>query len=173
MDIDKNFDKKIEELKAKLPSLGDDIGNSCAALTLTSILNVLDLDELKRYYFTNLAVPFSGFGTYISKKGWKGPCGVISGALAAIGIIIGGKEQLNKNEYMNVYMTAIKFASRFEKQFGSVSCSEICGIDLSNPNGLKQYVKDEIWKKKCQHFVLFAIDQVRKSTGNSLKEKWC
>ena len=69
-------------------------------------------------------------------------------------------------------MTAFRFASRFEKQFGSVSCSEICGINLGEPNGMKEYVKNEIWKKKCQYFVLYAVDQVRRLTDSSLKKKW-
>jgi len=172
MEINERFDDKIEELKEKLPSLGKNIGNSCAALTLTSILDVLGLIEFKHHYYTNLAIPFSGFGAYTSKKGWKGPCGVVSGALAAIGLIMGGKEQLNKNEYFNAYITTIKFASRFEKQFGALSCSEICGINLGEPNGMKEYVKNEIWKKKCQYLIIFAVDQARKLTANNLKKNW-
>ncbi|MFX1274623.1 MAG: C-GCAxxG-C-C family protein [Promethearchaeota archaeon] len=172
MDINKHFDNKIAELEDKLPELGKKIGTSCAALVFTSILDVLGLDDFKSHYFSNLAVPFSGFGAYRSKTGWKGPCGTVSGAIAAIGVIMAGKDKMKGSEVLNTYMKVIKFASIFEKEYGSVSCADICGIDLGTPKGMEEYVKNEIWTKKCQFFVLFAIDQVRKLMEKELNKKW-
>lgn len=41
--IDKRFDEKIKELKASLPNLK--VGVNCAELTLTSVLDVLEIDN--------------------------------------------------------------------------------------------------------------------------------
>ena len=170
--IQERFDEKLEELKELLPPLGRNIGNSCAAQTLMQIIDVLGIKDLKGFYFNNLAIPFSGFGTYSSEDGWSGPCGVVSGSMAAIGIIMGGNEELNPREVPNVYMKAIRFAAKFEEKFGSVRCKDICGFDLAKQAEYEQYKKQNIWVKKCQHFVLFAVDQVRRLTRTDLKRKW-
>ena len=170
--IQERFDEKLEELKESLPPLGKDIGTSCAALTFTHVLDVLGSKNFDSVYFNNLAVPFSGFGTYTSKSGWAGPCGTVSGGIAAIGVIMGGQEKLKSMETPAVYVKAAKFASRFEAKYGSVSCKEICGYDLGKPENIKQYVKSRTWEKKCVHFVIYAIDQARKLTKRELKSKW-
>ena len=171
-DINERFDEKLEELKESLPPLGRDIGTSCAALTFTHVLNVLGLKEFDNIYFNNLAVPFSGFGSYSSKAGWTGPCGAVSGGIAAIGVIMGGQEKLKSIETPTVYTKAQKFAQRFEAKFGAVSCKDICGYDLGKPENIKAYVKTRTWENKCIFFVMFAIDQARKVTKRELKSKW-
>jgi C_GCAxxG_C_C family probable redox protein len=169
-DIIQRFDKKIIELKDTLPPMGKNIGNSCAADTLNGIVDILKLGEDKYHYFNNLAVPFSGFAHCKAKSGWKGPCGAISGAIAAMGIIIGGQEKIKDLEVPKVYGKAIKFAKRFEEEFGSVMCEELCGFDLNID--LKQYVKTRAWENKCCNFILFAIDNVCKLTKRELKQNW-
>lgn len=96
-DIFQRFDDKIEKLKDTLPPTGRKMGNSYAAHTFSILLDVLDLEEFNKCNYNNLVIPFSGFGSYTNKKGWKGPCGVVSGATAAIGIIMGSKRKLNPN----------------------------------------------------------------------------
>ena len=169
-DIIKRFDEKLIELKDTLPPLGKNIGNSCAADTLNSIMDVLNLGEGKDSYFNNLAVPFSGFAQFKSKNGWKGPCGAISGALAAIGIIMGGQDKIKDLDVPKVYGKAVRFAKRFEEEFGSVMCEELCGFDLNID--LRQYVKTRAWENKCCNFILFAVDNVSKITKKELKQNW-
>ncbi|MBY8984179.1 MAG: C_GCAxxG_C_C family protein [Candidatus Lokiarchaeota archaeon] len=169
-DINKRFEDKLIELKSFLPPLGKNIGNSCAADTLNSIIEVLDLKDLKNVYFNNLAIPFSGFAHYKGKNGWKGPCGAISGAIAAIGIISGGEKKINDLDVPKVYGKALKFTKRFEDEFGSVMCAELCGFDVNID--LKQYVKTRAWENKCCNFILFAVDQVAKITRKELRQLW-
>ena len=148
-EIQERFDEKIEQLKKILPPLGKDIGTSCAALTLNHVIDVLGLKDYDSVYYNNLAVPFSGFGSYTSKSGWSGPCGTVSGGIAAIGVIMGGQEKLKSIETPTVYAKAQKFATRFEGKFGSVSCKDICGYDLGKPQNIKQYVKTRTWEKSA------------------------
>lgn len=169
-DIIKRFDEKLIELKDTLPPMGKNIGNSCAADTFNSIIDVLNLGEGKYNYFNNLAVPFSGFAHFKDKNGWRGPCSAISGALAAIGIIMGGQEKIKDLEVPKVYGKALRYAKRFEKEFGSVMCEELCGFDLNID--LRQYVKTRAWENKCCNFILFAVDNVSKITKKELKQNW-
>ncbi|MFO7794533.1 MAG: C-GCAxxG-C-C family protein [Promethearchaeati archaeon] len=169
-DIFKRFDDKIEKLKETLPPEGRKFGNSCAAHTFNNILEVLDLEEFDKCYYNNLAIPFSGFGSYINDKGWKGPCGVVSGSIAAIGIIMGGKEKTNPQYVPLVFGKAGRFAYKFEEEFGSISCHDLVGLDLTND--YQVYKEEHIWENTCVNFVYFAIDLVRKLTRKDLKTKW-
>jgi C_GCAxxG_C_C family probable redox protein len=169
-DIIQRFEERLIELKDTLPPMGKNIGNSCAADTLNSIIDILKLGEGQYNYFNNLAVPFSGFAHFKAKSGWKGPCGAIFGAVASIGIIMGGQEKIKDLEVPKVYGKAIRFARRFEEEFDSVMCEELCGFDLNID--LKQYVKTRAWENKCCNFILFAIDVVRKLTKKELKQNW-
>ncbi len=169
-DIFQRFKDKIEELKETLPPTGREFGNSCARHTFINILDVLDLEEFDSCYYNNLAIPFSGFGSYISDKGWKGPCGVVSGAIAAIGIIMGDHENTKSQQVPLVFTKAIQFAYKFEEKFGSVSCHDLVGLDLSKD--YQKYKEQHIWEKKCCDFIYFSIDLVSKLTRKDLKTKW-
>jgi C_GCAxxG_C_C family probable redox protein len=156
--LDVKFDKKIKELKEKLPNMVS--GANCAELTLTSVLEILGLQD---YIYNNLIIPFGGgFGGYKSKKGWMGPCGSVSGGCAATGVILAGKERMSNDLRPMAYYKSAKFATEFEKEFGSVVCSELCGYDLSDPNNFVEYQKNNTWANTCNNFVIWAVDTVRK-----------
>jgi len=167
-DINDKFDRKIEELEKNLPNLKESV--NCAELTLTSVLDVLGVDN---FLFHNLAMPLAGgFGGYKSKEGWMGACGAVAGGCAAIGVITGGDKRMDDRTMTIAYLKAAKYASEFEKKFGSVICSELCGFDFSTEDGLKVYREEGIWGKKCYKFVVWGVDKVREITNNDLKIKW-
>ncbi|MBD3196670.1 MAG: hypothetical protein GF317_16560 [Candidatus Lokiarchaeota archaeon] len=167
-DIQEKFDDKIKMLEEKLPTLKK--GVNCAEITLTNILDVLEVDN---YMFHNLAMPLAGgFGGYKSEKGWQGACGAVAGGCAAIGVIMGGKEKMDEVAMAMAYLKASKYASEFEKEFGSVVCAELCGYDFSNPKGMQEYQENNTWSKKCYKYVIWAIDIIRKLTRKDLKRKW-
>ncbi|MHA1274123.1 MAG: C-GCAxxG-C-C family protein [Promethearchaeota archaeon] len=169
-DIMKRFDEKLKKLEESLPEMEYSKGINCAELTLTNILDVLGIDN---FFFHNIAIPLAGgFGGYKSKKGWMGACGAVAGGCAAIGVIMGGQEKINPKHKALVMYKASKYCSAFEKEFGSVVCSEICGHDFSSTKGLMDYLKEDTWRKKCYKFVLFGIDKVRKLTEKELRKKW-
>lgn len=166
--LNKKFDEKVKELEEKLPSMNS--GANCAELTLTSVLEVLGVDN---FMFHNIAKPLAGgFGGYKSKKGWMGACGAVAGACAAIGAIMGGKVKMDDETMAMAYSNASKYAREFENHFGSVVCSELCGYDFSNPERYMAYRDDGIWEKICYKFVVWAVDEIRKLTQEDLKQKW-
>ncbi len=165
---DIEFDKKIKELEELLPTLKE--GINCAELTLTSVLDILGIDN---YLFHNLAIPLAaGFGGYKSKEGWQGACGAVCGGCAAIGVIMGGHERMDNDMMLETALKAAQFAKEFEKEFGTVVCSELCGFDFSEPESIMEYRENDIWGKKCYHFVIWALDEIRTLTQEELKNNW-
>lgn len=156
-DLYAKFDEKIKELKEKLPNMVS--GANCAELTLTSVLEILGLQD---DVYHNIIIPFGGgFGGYKSKKGWMGPCGSVSGGCASTGVILAGKKRMTNELRPMAYYKSAKFATEFEKEFGSVVCSELCGYDLSDPNNFVEYQKNNTWANTCNTFVIWAVDAVR------------
>ncbi len=169
-DVAARFDEKLRKLEKVIPELNLSTAN-CAELTLTSVLEILGIDN---FFFHNLVIPLAGgFGGYKSKKSWMGACGAVSGGCTALGIVIGGPTERMRNSVVpTAYLKASSFCSDFEKQFGSVVCSEICGHDLSTPRGMLDYQKNDTWRKICCKFVLWAVDEVRKLTRKELNANW-
>lgn len=167
--IIEKFDAKLEDLKEKLPDLKGR-GINCCELTLTNIIEILGFEG---HYFNNSAIPLAGgFGGYKSKQGWQGPCGAVTGACMAIGIIMGGEERMDDNRIPMAYLKAQKYCSEFESEFGSVVCADICGYDFSTPEGMVLYQKNDIWRHKCYKFVLWAAEKVKDLMKRELKKKW-
>ena len=169
-DIFKRFDEKIKKLEKSLPLMKYSQGINCAELTLTNILDVLGIDN---FFFHNIAIPLaSGFGGYKSKDGWRGACGAVAGGCTAIGVIMGGQERIPAKNQMKVMLKTSKYASDFEKQFGSVVCNNICGYDFGDLDSIKEYRKNEVWKNTCSKFVIWAINKVKTLTKKELKLNW-
>ena len=167
-DLESKFDEKVKELEVELPSKLKIV--NCAELTLTSILEVLGIDN---YLFHNIAKPLAaGFGGYKSKSGWMGACGAVTGGCAAIGAIVGGKKIMDEETMELAYFKTTKYCIEFENQFGSVVCSELCGYDFSKPDNYLQYRENGIWEKICYKFVVWGVDKIRKLTQEDIKEKW-
>ena len=164
-EIQIRFDEKVKQLEQTLPTMKK--GINCAELTLTNILDVLGVDD---YKFHNLAMPLAGgFGGYKSKEGWQGACGAVAGGCAAIGVIMGGDKRMDDPTMNMAYLKAAKYAHEFEKQFGTVVCSKLCGHDFSTPEGMMDYQREGTWGKKCQKFVIWAVDRIRKETRKDLR----
>ncbi|MFX0011162.1 MAG: C-GCAxxG-C-C family protein [Candidatus Hermodarchaeota archaeon] len=167
-DINGKFDEKIKELEKRLPKMTN--GANCAELTLTSVLEVLGIEN---GVINNLIIPLAGgFGGYKSKKGWQGACGAVCGGCAATGVILGGRKRMPNELILNAYMNAARFAADFEEEFGTVVCSGLCGYDFSDPNSLEEYQNNNTWETTCNKFVLWAVNHVRNMMRDELTTKW-
>ena len=167
-DIFAKFDEKIKELEEKLPKMG--AGANCAELTLTSVLDVLGIENS---IINNAMIPLAGgFGGYKSEKGWQGACGAVVGGIAATGVILGGKERMPNESIPVAYLKGAKFATDFEQEFGTVVCSGLCGYDFSDPAGFMGYQENKVWETTCYKFVVWAVDHVRKLMKKDLRKKW-
>jgi len=63
----------------------------------------------------------------------SGPCGALSGALMAIGLILGRSSA--SQSIQDCYTPAQKLIREFEQEFGTRNCSDLLGCDLGTPEG--------------------------------------
>jgi len=168
-DFNTRFDEALKQLEESLPQANV---AGCAEATLTSILQILGIED---GLINNIMIPLSGgLGGYKSEKGLSGPCGAVIGGCAAVGVILGGKgrEVMSINSVPVAYIKSAQFAKEFEKEFGSVICPDLSGYDFSDPNEMMAYMKEGIWAKKCYKYALWAIDNIRKLMKKELKKNW-
>jgi C_GCAxxG_C_C family probable redox protein len=168
-EIDTKFDEALKQFEEIFPKLNPAEGG-CAEATLTSILNILGIQD---GLINNIMIPLSGgLGGYKSEKGESGPCGAVVGGCAAVGAILGGKgrKKMANDLIPAAYMKSGQFAKEFEKEFGSVYCPQLSGYDFSDPNAFMEYIKDGVWGKKCYKYVLWAIDNIRKFMHEELEK---
>jgi hypothetical protein len=117
-------------------------------------------------------VALGGFGAFVSPLGWKSPCGVMCAGMSAIGLIMGGQEKLSAKDVVRVYFAAAQFATKFEEEFGTVCCTDLCNTDWSDPIAMEKYKNKQIWAKTCYKFVIWTINEVFKITKKESKRKW-
>jgi C_GCAxxG_C_C family probable redox protein len=74
-------------------------------------------------------------------------CGAVAGAVMAIGL----KQERGKTmeESFRTLSIGQEFRRRFEYEMGTGSCRELTGMDLSTPEGVKQYMSSDTPQKVC------------------------
>jgi len=79
-------------------------------------------------------------------------CGAITGAAMVAGMAIGPKEAEYKKKKKAVLSAAGKIFKEFEKKHGSIDCRQLCGLDLTTPEGRKK-LESVVKEKTCSQFV--------------------
>jgi C_GCAxxG_C_C family probable redox protein len=74
-------------------------------------------------------------------------CGAVVGAVMAIGLVHGREETWQPRE--RAYQLAQELCRRFEEEMGSTCCRELTGMDLSTPEGLKQFYASDVPRRVC------------------------
>ena len=110
----------------------------------------------------------SGFGGGVA--GWGSVCGAASGAVMALALLHGtdggeppgvfqGKRDLLRR-------VSQEFLKSFEREFGSVNCVDLLGVDRRTEEGKRRY--DELKAQgvfRCSEYVDWATDFVLKMLG--------
>lgn len=87
-------------------------------------------------------------------------CGVVSGALMCLGILIGRDSAEEK--VGSVYKASSQLAKKFEEKFGTLACRELTGFDLSDPVQLKLMAAKKVKEKTCAGLLEWAVDELEK-----------
>ena len=148
--IEQLFEEKINKLNLELPKLYDEgriASQNCAALTIKGVLEILNAEDLN---LINMAAPLAGITDI---------CGAVNAGLMLIGLILGkkGKKEVHQ---VTASTEGVKFLKHFKKRFGTIHCSELTGYNLLTREGLENYMKDNIWEKKCYKHVIAAIELI-------------
>ena len=80
----------------------------------------------------------------------SGPCGALSGALMALGAVLGRRSE--KESMDRVYEAARLLIEEFEGEFGSRDCRELLdGCDLGTPEGQAMF-RERGFRERCRRF---------------------
>jgi C_GCAxxG_C_C family probable redox protein len=98
----------------------------------------------------------TGFGGGIARQ--ASLCGALTGGIAAIGLACGRVERSDNEAKAKVYGLVSELFGRFRDEFGSELCPQVCGYDLSTPEGLQGFVQNDTHRKVCSRFVLWTVE---------------
>jgi C_GCAxxG_C_C family probable redox protein len=83
-------------------------------------------------------------------------CGLLLGAAMALGVGLGPGGEYPQN-LMRVCEEVRGLCADFEERFGTSTCRELCGLDLTTPEGRKE-LKESVKPDKCR---LYAEETAR------------
>jgi len=82
-----------------------------------------------------------------------GTCGAVTGALMVLGLRHAGDTAGNAAGRAAVYARVSEFTKRFQARYGSVTCKDLLGCDISTTDGLKQAQERGLFRTLCPGFV--------------------
>jgi len=86
-----------------------------------------------------------GFGGGIGNTG--SVCGAVAGAVMAIGLI---KERGDSTEeWFGMAEVVKEFRRRFEAEMETINCRELIGVDMTDAEGLEQFMNSDIPQTVC------------------------
>lgn len=90
-----------------------------------------------------------------------GPCGALSGALMAVGAVLGRRSE--KDAMDAVYAAAGQLIEKFEGEFGSRDCRQLLdGCDLGTPEGQVMF-RERGFMARCRNFTGRAAEMARET----------
>ena len=125
---------------------------NCAQSVLVSVL------EAKGLLFGHAPSVAVGFGGGIGHEGLV--CGAVTGAVMALGIIQSQRITDNKRLKEETYDLVQEFMTRFRKDFGSIICNDLTGIDIKDEKQLNSPSAVGIFETVCMNVVGRAADIV-------------
>jgi C_GCAxxG_C_C family probable redox protein len=93
----------------------------------------------------------TGFCSGMSRT--AGPCGAVTGAVMALGLV-SGRSDADQSVEQN-YQQTRQMVERFRERFGSGNCSELLGCDLGTAEGQARF-RDQRLGERCREYTIAA-----------------
>lgn len=100
----------------------------------------------------------AAFGGGMARTG--GTCGAVTGALMALGLKYGATRSDDKAAKERLYTLAREFMARFEARQGALSCRELLGYDIGDPQGHRAFREKGLSATVCSQAVAAAAEIV-------------
>ncbi len=88
-------------------------------------------------------------------------CGAVNGAIMAIGLRYASPKADDVDAREKTYAAVAEFLQEFKKLHGSISCTDLIGYNLSDPQQYEE-AKTKAFATSCPVFILDAIKLVEK-----------
>jgi C_GCAxxG_C_C family probable redox protein len=135
-------------------------GYNCAESVLLTFL-----DEWERYFRLGIdSSAATAFGGGIGRMG--NICGALSGALIVIGLAIGRTDPKDDESKQKAYAAARELFQHFKEKWGTLTCRELTGCDLTTEEGREKFRNAKIPQTKCAPIV----EETTKIVADIIKE---
>ena len=93
----------------------------------------------------------------------QAPCGAVSSSAVCLGLRhrcpLAEKDRAEQAR-LDARRDASELVRSFTEKFGTIICRDLLGLDLSNPEVLRQFRESGIWKEKCDNYIQFVIEKL-------------
>ncbi len=120
-------------------------GFNCAQAVLAAFAPALGMDRE-----TALRIS-TGFGGGIGQLGWT--CGTVTGAAMVISLLHGRTRADDRQTYETAKARVRQFVDQFVDRFGNAACSELIGVDISDPQAKARASREGVFRRLCPGFV--------------------
>ena len=86
-----------------------------------------------------------------------GPCGAISGAALAVGMLAGRRVADHREAKRVARELVAAVMDEFRTEHGAVDCRDLIGIDLRAPGAHRAFIRSGVWRDRCMPQVEFVI----------------
>lgn len=93
----------------------------------------------------------TGFGGGIARTGET--CGAVNGAIMVLGLAYGPEHGEEREAREAVYDRVRIFRERFLERHGSLSCRELLGRNIGDPEELERMREENLFRAKCPVFL--------------------
>jgi C_GCAxxG_C_C family probable redox protein len=129
------------------------LGYNCAQAVICALSGSLGIDE------RTVKLMASGFGGGMGRE--QLTCGAVAGAVMAVGCRWFDPDDVAASKE-RVYARTREVLRRFRQQHGSVSCRELLGIDIGTPEGQAQAREQDLYRQRCEPFIMDACRLVER-----------
>jgi len=127
-------------------------GFNCSQGVLSAFSDELGMDAALAYRVA------SAFGGGMARMG--GTCGAVTGAFMVIGLKHGMTAETAWKSNDMVYAKVMEFADKFKARYGSITCRDLLGYDISNRETLLEVRKKGLFQTICPEMVKSAAEIV-------------
>jgi C_GCAxxG_C_C family probable redox protein len=93
----------------------------------------------------------------------QAPCGVVSSSVVCLSFrhrcSLEDKEKAKKARN-KIRANAGELVKAFEKNFGTIVCRDLVGLDFSNPLEYRRFTEAASWRERCSSAIEFGIDML-------------
>ncbi len=125
---------------------------NCAQSVFRAIL------EEKGLFFDEALNIAAGFGGGIGLEG--NTCGVVSGAIMAIGMLLGQKESDPIKVKERAYIETKRFLNAFRSKFETTMCAELTQVDMKNQEALQKASDEGLFQRICPTYLEGGVEFV-------------
>ena len=89
-----------------------------------------------------------------------GPCGAISGAALAVGLLAGRRIEDHREAKLVARELIAGLMDDFGEAYGTVDCRDLIGLDLRAPGAHRAFLRSLAWRDRCMPQLEFAITRL-------------